>query len=282
MHAEIWCALGPALTCPTPPDRFRPWRDFAVRLHGTQITAALSAAITSGGSGANGGAETGTLSFSANAPASFCPLAFALRAPLPGRFGVANTLRSFYDDPSVVRYVVAAAYVDDAGAALLSRALDRGARVTLIMPRVPNVYPHANAATLKALMHHPGAFSALLHPSMVHAKAAVGFRRDGSAVAVIGSANLKCRSLTQFGELLMRCDGGDFAQSLAAALTRLAAESDVVRHEPIHAADPTAEWLSRSLARMLRPGTAELVMDEGGASALRYVPVVAALEEWMG
>ena len=131
-------------------------------------------------------------------------------------------------------------------------------------------------------MHHPGAFSALLHPSMVHAKAAVGFRRDGSAVAVIGSANLKCRSLTQFGELLMRCDGGDFAQSLAAALTRLAAESDVVRHEPIHAADPTAEWLSRSLARMLRPGTAELAMDEGGASALRYVPVVAALEEWMG
>ena len=274
-------ALGPALTCPAPPDRFRPWRDFAVRLRGTRITAALSAAIASGGSGAAGGNEAGTLSFSANAPASFCPLAFALRAPLPGRFDVADTLRSFYDDPSVTRYVVAAAYVDDAGAALLSRALDRGARVTLIMPRVPNVYPHANAATLKALLHHPGAFSALLHPSMVHAKAAVGYRHDGSAVAVIGSANLKCRSLTQFGELLMRCDGGDFAHSLAAALARLAAESDVVRHEPVQAADPLAQWLSRSVARVLQPGTAEL-LDEEGASALRYVPVVAALEEWMG
>jgi len=281
VHTEIWIALEPALTCLTPTDRFRPWRDFAVRLRGNHVTAALSAAITSGGSGAHGGAALGTLSFSANAPAAFCPLAFALRAPLPGRFGVADTLRSFFDDPAVVRYVVAAAYVDDAGAALLSRALDRGARVTLIMPRVPNVYPHANAATLKALLHHPGAFSALLHPGMVHAKAAVGFRYDDSAVAVIGSANLKCRSLTQFGELLMRCDGGDFAQSLAAALTRLAAESDVVRHEPIHAADPMVEWLSRSIARMLRPGTAEL-LEEEGASALRYVPVVAALEEWMG
>jgi phosphatidylserine/phosphatidylglycerophosphate/cardiolipin synthase-like enzyme len=151
------------------------------------------------------------------------------------------------------------------------------------MPREPNVYPHANAATLRALLHHPGpgAFSALLHPSMVHAKAAVGFRHDGSAVAVIGSANLKCRSLTQFGELLMRCDGGEFAQSLAAALTRLAAESDAVRHEPIQAADPVVEWVSRGLAKLLRPGTAEL-LDDGGAPALRYVPVVAALEEWMG
>ena len=269
-----------------------------MHLRGTQATAALSQAISCGGqyhdvqydaaeASASGGDGTGPpLSFSANAPASFCPLAFALRAPLPGRFGVADTLRCFYDDPTMARYVVAAAYVDDDGAALLSRALDRGARVTLIMPRVPNVYRHANAATLRTLLHHKSGnslFSAALHPDMVHAKAAVGFRKDGSAVAVIGSANLKCRSLTQFGELLMRCDGGEFAQSLAAALTRLAAESDVVRHEPVQAADPAVEWLYRRLAKVLRPGSDELLdLDDGDAPALRYVPVVAALEEWMG
>ena len=197
---------------------------------------------------------------------------------------MADTLRAFFDDPSLRRYIVAAAYIDDAGAALLSRALDRGARVTLLLPRVPNVYPHANAATLRALLRRPVAFYALLHPRMVHAKAAAGFRDDGSTVAVIGSANLKLRSLTQFGELLMRCDGGDFARSLAAALERLAAEGDAVRHAPRLAADPAAELVASGVAAMLRAaGAAQAAEDEGGAApALRYVPVMAALEEWMG
>ena len=195
---------------------------------------------------------------------------------------MADTLRAFYDDASLQRFTVAAAYIDDAGAALLSRALCRGARVTLLMPRVPNVYAHANAATLKALMlRHGSAFQARLHPRMVHAKAAVGFRDDGSAEAVIGSANLKCRSLTQFGELLMRCDG-TFATRLAAALTALAAEGKPVRHAPKQAADPTAEWVARGLAWALSAGSAQLATDDDSAPALRYVPVVAALEEWMG
>jgi len=269
----------------SPTDRFTHWRDFAVRLRGAEASAALGQAILSGGTSCLSDAPGG-LQFSSNAPIAFCPLAFALRWPLPGRFGVADALRSFYDDPSLCRYVVAAAYVDDAGAALLRRALDRGARVTLMLPAVPNVYPHANAATLRSLLQHPGAFSALLHPRMVHAKAAVGFREDGTPVAVIGSANLKCRSLTQFGELLMRCDGGHFAQRLASALASLAAECDAVRHAPRQVEDPTAQWVARGMHACwaaLTGGAAEAV-DEwpGAAPALRYVPAIAAVEEWMG
>ena len=45
-------------------------------------------------------------------------------------------------------YVVAAAYVDQAGSAVLADALDRGAAVTLVMPRRPNVYEDANKKAL--------------------------------------------------------------------------------------------------------------------------------------
>jgi hypothetical protein len=90
-----------------------------VRLRGAQATAALSLAISSGAATTSGGTDGDcSLTFSANAPAAFCPLAFALRAPLPGCFGVVDTLRAFFDDPSLRRYIVAAAYIDDAGAAL--------------------------------------------------------------------------------------------------------------------------------------------------------------------
>jgi|AntAceMinimDraft_5_1070358.scaffolds.fasta_scaffold362083_1 hypothetical protein len=41
-------------------------------------------------------------------------------------------------------YHVAAAYVDGAGARVLEAALGRGADVTLVMPRNPNVYHDAN------------------------------------------------------------------------------------------------------------------------------------------
>ena len=51
-------------------------------------------------------------------------------------------------------YVVAAAYVDQAGSAVLADALDRGAAVTLVMPRRPNVYEDAKKALGKLMSRH--------------------------------------------------------------------------------------------------------------------------------
>ena len=48
--------------------------------------------------------------------------------------------------------------MDTAGAAVLRLALDRGARVALVMPRTPNVYRDANAKALKRLMDEHGNF----------------------------------------------------------------------------------------------------------------------------
>lgn len=276
-------------------DRFRTWRDFAVRLRGAAATAALADALEGGdasspGAMPNSASLQGQLrgaavSLAVNSPTAFCPFAFALRAALPGRFEVAGALRAFFSDSSMRRYTVAAAYLDMSGAALLQLALARGADVTLIMPSAPNVYTHANAAVLCRLLQgggvtprsgshqqQVGRLTAVMHPAMVHAKAAVGFRPDGSAAAIIGSANLKERSLTQFGELVMRCEGGAFCARLAAALARLASEATPV------GTTPPAEHLAM----------APRMMQERAASAaearalLHHSPLIAAVEEWLG
>jgi phosphatidylserine/phosphatidylglycerophosphate/cardiolipin synthase-like enzyme len=286
-------------------DRFQSWRDFAVRLRGSSATAALAAALAGEGSAhepvqASCGADdaSSALTFAVNVPTSFCPLAFALRAPLAGRFDVAAALRAFFDDASLGRVVVAAAYVDASGAALLERALARGADVTLVMPLAPNVYTHCNAAALCSLLRGRlrspspssatrGRLTAVLHPDMVHAKAAVGFRADGTAVALLGSANLKQRSLTQFGELLMRADGGAFPERLAASLQRLAAEGTRVTVADAHASLREA----RAMGVPVRPFAyteqrvhtlAAVAAAACAAPPLRHTAFMAALEEWMG
>ena len=68
-------------------------------------------------------------------------------------------LRRLLGDARYDEYVVACAYLDTAGAAVLKLALDRGARVVLVMPRTPNVYRDANAKALKRLMDEHGNFS---------------------------------------------------------------------------------------------------------------------------
>jgi hypothetical protein len=243
-----------------------------------------------------------SLSFAVNAPTAFCPLAFALRAPLAGRFDAAAALRAFFDDASLRRVIVAAAYVDASGAALLERALARGADVTLIMPLTPNVYTHCNAAALCSLLRgrlssssssstaapRRGRLTAVLHPAMVHAKAAVGFRADGTAVALLGSANLKQRSLTQFGELLMRAEGGAFPERLASALQRLAAEGTRVTVAHAHASMREARAMGVPVLpfgfqeQSTRVHTLAAVAAAAGAAPLRHVALLAALEEWMG
>lgn len=60
-------------------------------------------------------------------------------------------------DEKYTSYHVAAAYVDGAGARVLEAALRRGADVTLVMPRNPNVYHDANRKALCKLVNKYGA-----------------------------------------------------------------------------------------------------------------------------
>lgn len=244
-----------------PPDRFEEWCDFSVRLSGSEDVGALASALKLPPSFTPFAdspqsevaqrllARTSALSFAVNTPGAFCPMRFAGRMPLLAHAGVATGLCAFFDDPGVIRYTVASAYIDHTGCDLLLRALSRGAHVRLIAPRTPNVYAHANRAALGRLMRRAretgGRLSVRMHPAMVHAKAASAARADGSVCAYLGSANLKERSLTQFGELLMRAEG-EVAAELQQALLSLYEEAEEVtgemlRHDPTRAAVET--WL---------------------------------------
>ena len=101
-------------------------------------------------------------------------------------------------------YVVAAAYVDQAGSAVLADALDRGAAVTLVMPRRPNVYEDANKKALGKLMSRHGVrrgerdgrrdgdFARSRATTMLHAKvfSARSSARAAPDAAMVGSCNL--------------------------------------------------------------------------------------------
>jgi len=224
-------------------DRFAGWADVSVRMQGAECVAQLAATLRlppafvpptvvtiRGGSG---------ISFAANVPASFCLLRFALRVPLAGRFDVAPALAAFYADASIARYVAASAYIDGKGAKLLLSALRRGADVMLLTPRDPNVYVHSNRAALRALLRAaaglPGRLSLrLFHGApMLHAKAGVGICADGSVRGYLGSANLKERSLTQFGEVVCLLQDGPCSRSLKQVLQAYAVES-VAAPSPRH------------------------------------------------
>jgi phosphatidylserine/phosphatidylglycerophosphate/cardiolipin synthase-like enzyme len=200
-------------------DRFKPWRDFAIRAEGRAAVGALAMCVngeakppkqradverepeTDGSPGERGTrsddaralsagakkkkrsirpvkqfftvgsrdrnrfrdaeARRNGLGFVANTPTGFDLVASA--APwlrrFPGTFDVLPALRRLLGDARYDEYVVACAYLDTAGAAVLKLALDRGARVVLVMPRTPNVYRDANAKALKRLMDEHGNFS---------------------------------------------------------------------------------------------------------------------------
>jgi len=182
-------------------DRFKPWRDFAIRAEGKAIIGALSLNINGPmGSGISGGrgrgrgggsgvaaaarsarellrqgvslsvgsrhrvpasdrdARAGGVSFITNRPSGFDYLSWM--APwlrnFPGIFNVLPALEALMADEQYNTYHVAAAYVDGAGARVLEAALGRGADVTLVMPRNPNVYHDANRKALAKLVNKYG------------------------------------------------------------------------------------------------------------------------------
>ena len=177
------------------------------------------------------------VTFASNTPAEFCPLRFAAKLPLLRHNGVTQALEEFFSSPSARAFSVATAYIDKMGAQMLLRALQTGRDVTLTVPRTPNVYQHANKAALawlvKSAKSAPGRLRLLLHPAMLHAKAAVALMDDSGVEAILGSANLKCRSLTQFGELTAQFSGGQAAVQLRDALDALADESREVTNREL-------------------------------------------------
>jgi hypothetical protein len=115
---------------------------------------------------------------------------------------------------------------------------------------------------------------------MVHAKAAVGFDAAGGCIALLGSANMKTRSFTQFGELLAISRGGPVATALACELQTLAAEAAVVQLQaPSPSQPPSSAAIERADPWALALGA---LLRHGRSSRVRFVPGFAAFEEWAG
>ena len=125
-------------------------------------------------------ARSNGVGFVANTPTGFDIVASALPQlrRFPGTFDVLPALRRLLGDKRYDEYVVACAYLDTAGAAVLRLALDRGARVALVMPRTPNVYRDANAKALKRLMDEHGNFCDVSESATYRPGAFDATRRD--------------------------------------------------------------------------------------------------------
>jgi phosphatidylserine/phosphatidylglycerophosphate/cardiolipin synthase-like enzyme len=209
-------------------------------------------------------ARAGGLGFITNRPTGFDVVAWA--APwwrtFPGAFDVYPALLRLMRDERYDEYLVAAAYVDQAGSAVLADALDRGAAVTLVMPRRPNVYEDANKKALAKLMARHGArpgetktregrrLRAFACDDMLHAKVFSARSSRGTApdAAMVGSCNLKRRSFGQFAELNALIAQPSCTRQLRRELEKLVGMSEeIFRGDPfLDFAEPKAtveEWL---------------------------------------
>ena len=90
-----------------------------------------------------GAAQKRSLQFFTNRPLRWEWPAWLLSHPFEGDFDIAPKLRGFFSNFD--SYRVAASYIDETGAAILSKALERGAHIELVMPWTPNVYADCNA-----------------------------------------------------------------------------------------------------------------------------------------
>jgi len=240
-------------------DRFASWRDFAVLLQGGALVGQLAVQFEPGflcedcsDVYSSLRAASAAVTFCCNRPAAIELPAWFLGRPFPGEFQVKPSLVSLFADPKVAAIDVAVAYMDGEGAAVIMLALERGADVRLVMPRHPNVYQSCNSHTLRRLLaaaaHCPGRLTISLHPDMLHAKALVAHKRDGSSVGLVGSCNFKGRSFGQFAELCALFTEPEFTSSLEQAISTLMMEAERVSSAcALPRADPTValveQWL---------------------------------------
>ena len=207
-------------------------------------------------------ARAAGVGFVSNRPSGFDVVAWA--APwwrtFPGRFDVLPALEALMADERYDSYRVAAAYVDGAGVNVLEAALRRGADVTLVMPRTPNVYGEANKKALRRLVDEDakraegggsrGRLRAYVCDDMLHAKVflATSSRRLAPDAAMVGSCNLKRRSFGQFAELNALITQARCTKQLGEEMEKLVRDSEEVTSgsEALVFEEPRAtveEWL---------------------------------------
>ena len=289
-------------------DRFKPWRDFAIRAEGSAAVGALSlgvngpnnsaaskadesfkvdtqignpyflrrkprtvasavsgakdmlrrgVSLTVGSRHRNASSDVearrGGVGFFTNRPNGWNLLAWAFPrfAKFPGRFDVYPALVDLMDDPRWDRYTIAAAYVDQCGVEVLEPALRRGATMTLVMPRNPNVYHDANRKALKRLVDgyggENGQVRAYMCDDMLHAKVFLAeSSATGESAAMVGSCNLKQRSFGQFAELNALIVQPSCTRQLERELAKLVSDSKAVVESDLRFSEPKAtieEWL---------------------------------------
>jgi phosphatidylserine/phosphatidylglycerophosphate/cardiolipin synthase-like enzyme len=198
-------------------DRFRPWRDYALRLEGA-LAADLVAKVRGEGEGYVYPPPPGTLTLVANVPTHDI-------------YEIRTAFVAIMKDPAVRRLRIAMAYLDRVGAHVLRHALDRGAALDLLLPLKANVYHQANMKALRTILHYP-TLRVFQHPEMLHAKLLQAEGEEGVLFTYFGSANLKRYSLHVLGELNLLVTLPDLNRKLETALDGLFAESQQVTKAP--------------------------------------------------
>jgi len=257
-------SLGTKRSPPQSPPQSPPPRDLTHPLDFARRRVARTVGSRYRDASSDEAARAGGLGFITNRPTGFDVVAWA--APwwrtFPGAFDVYPALLRLMRDARYDEYVVAAAYVDQAGSAVLADALDRGAAVTLVMPRRPNVYEDANKKALGKLMSRHGVrrgergtstgrrLRAFACDDMLHAKvfSARSSARAAPDAAMVGSCNLKRRSFGQFAELNALIAQPSCTRQLRRELETLVGMSEeIFRGDPfLDFAEPKAsveEWL---------------------------------------
>jgi phosphatidylserine/phosphatidylglycerophosphate/cardiolipin synthase-like enzyme len=175
----------------------------------------------------------------------------------PGRFEVKQAMEQLLRDTRYSKYSVAMAYIDSMGADMLAEMLRRrDASLTLIVPRTPNVYHDANRKALKRLVDVNASrrsgdsnnLKIFLIDDMLHAKVLYAESEDESVAdfGMLGSCNLKQRSLGQFVELNASIRQPALTMALRRQLVQLVEESLPLTKDDLVFSEPKAtieEWL---------------------------------------
>jgi hypothetical protein len=175
----------------------------------------------------------------------------------PGRFEVKQAMKQLLRDTRYSKYSVAMAYIDSMGADMLAEMLRRrDASLTLIVPRTPNVYHDANRKALKRLVDVNASrrsgdsnnLKIFLIDDMLHAKVLYAESEDESVAdfGMLGSCNLKQRSLGQFVELYASIRQPALTMALRRQLVQLVEESLPLTEDDLVFSEPKAtieEWL---------------------------------------
>lgn len=198
-------------------DRFRPWRDFVLRLEGP-LAIEVARKVRGEGTPLAYPPPPDTLTLVANVPES-------------DQYEIRTAFEAIMDDPAVTRLRIAMAYLDRTGAAVLRRALARGTRVELLMPKKANVYHDANVMALRTILADPN-LHAFAHPDMLHAKVTLAYGPGTLRYAFLGSANLKRYSLELLGELNALVTDAAVNASIEQAIDALFSEATPITEPP--------------------------------------------------